>query len=309
MERSSRSIKPIKPPSSRPAVYLGADHCCPTRNQTRSAMKCAPPDWVNGRGRHDRRGFTSKASLDSARRNAGLPPRRGAVGFDQPAGGRFDRRVHWGCRIQLQTRVAAVDIDSSLCQANGLGELGGGFAPGQGPGLTFVEVHLSRPHRRPRRACQASVEDVEIDRLGDVVIGPELPPLEFICPIRQSREVEERHAVAVRETINRSSGSKQDNDAVAVSTEAIYGSLARIYGRRPCKAREDVTRPSVIQFIKPTNTRCDCFAPKCSLTAQVDIDFNEKSSNSSSVRIMISYAETSPEHMVRLLAPLARKAT
>src|SRR5260370_30037088 len=92
-----------------------------------------------------------------------------------------------GRRAELGACVVDVKIDRPLGEAENLRNFGRRFAarhPGQCFHLAIVELNELRPQLRTRQPGEARIDDggehIEIDRLGDIIVRPELAPLELI---------------------------------------------------------------------------------------------------------------------------------
>src|ERR1700730_15237863 len=120
------------------------------------------------------------------------PPPRPYLRFDQATIGRLHYRLRAGSRTELLSRVVNVKVYGSLQEPENLRDFSRRLAacnPGQCFHFTGGEIPRLRPQLHARPPSQASRydggQDVEIDRLGHIVVGSELSASQLVVGGRE----------------------------------------------------------------------------------------------------------------------------
>src|SRR5215813_5985045 len=133
------------------------------------------------------------------------------LGLDHPASYSLDDGLRARCRAKLDPGVVKVEINRPLGDSELFCDFGRSLTSrhrGEHFNLTTVELHELRPHFGARDAGQPRVDDgsenVEIDRLPDVIVRTELSPLELIFSAGLSGHEHKRHASEARGDVDQS---------------------------------------------------------------------------------------------------------
>src|SRR5882724_2427624 len=118
----------------------------------------------------------------------------GVSRVDEPAGGGFDHGFGSSGYVQLTAGVFDMEIHRAFADVQNSGDLGRSFSsrgPSEALQFSVMQRHVARPNFIARAPSQSRLDDggenLEIDRLGDVIIGTETPTFQFAVAIRARR--------------------------------------------------------------------------------------------------------------------------
>src|SRR5882724_539341 len=115
----------------------------------------------------------------------------GVSRVDEPARGGFHHGLSSCGDVELTAGVFDMEIHRAFAYVQNSGDLRGSFSsrgPSEALQFSIIQRHVARPNFIARAPSQSRLDDgcenLEIDRLGDIVIGAETPTLQFTVAIR-----------------------------------------------------------------------------------------------------------------------------
>ena len=118
----------------------------------------------------------------------------GVSRVDEPARGGFDHGLGSRGHVELTAGVFDMEIHRTFTYVQDSGDLRRSFSsrgPSEALQFSIIQRHMARPNLIARAPSQARLDDggenLEVDRLGDIVISTETPTLQFTVAIRARR--------------------------------------------------------------------------------------------------------------------------
>ena len=151
----------------------------------------------------------------------------------------FDRGLGAGRSAELAAGIVGVKIYGAFAQADDLRDLGRSLAardPGENLDLAVVQTDRLRPQSGTRDPVEPRRDDrcqhVEVDRLGDIIVGAELAALELV--VRSVSAVRNTNGIFAKRgasAVSLSSNSKPDSTGMLISDSTRSGMALRMAAR------------------------------------------------------------------------------